>query len=227
VTEAQKQQSKALHIITYLSTTKTTINLPHEFPPQAENSLCERQHRQKTESQELPMQGIQKTSGINQLGQAKQQKRKLEPIAINIITNNINGLKVQSSPCLLESLFQKMIDADINILLIQEVNTNLVHHKSAKIIQKATHHYQSIQHVWSHTPYNTTTSYKPGGVALFIKNPLAKHVVQRIIDNLGRWAGVTNTLKKITITILSIYHSPKQQAKGTINVMSQQLRWLQ
>jgi hypothetical protein len=100
VTEAQKQQSKALHHITYLSTTKTTINIPYEFPLQAGHSLCERQHRQKTESQELPMQGIQKTSGINQLDQLKQQKRKLEPIAINIITNNINGLKVQSSPYL-------------------------------------------------------------------------------------------------------------------------------
>jgi hypothetical protein len=170
---------------------------------------------------------IQKESTINQQDQIQQQKRKLEPIAINIITNNSNGLKVQSSPYLLELLFQKMINGNINILLIQEVNTNLVHHISAKIIQTATHHHQSIQHVWSHTPYETTTSYKPGGVALFIKNPLAKHVVQRIIDKLGRWAGVTITLKKMTITILSIYHPPKQQAKGLINVMSQQLRWIQ
>jgi hypothetical protein len=59
VTEAQKQQSKASNYIPYLSNTKITSNIPQNFPPQAENSLSERQHRQKTESQELSTQGVQ------------------------------------------------------------------------------------------------------------------------------------------------------------------------
>jgi exonuclease III len=121
-------------------------------------------------------------------------------------------------------MFQKMIDLDIDILTIQEVNTNLLQHRSEKIVQTATHHYQLIQQIWSHTPYKTTTSHKPGGVALFIKNPSAKYVVQRIIDKMGRWEGVAITLKEVKITILSIYQPPKQQIKGSINVTSQQIR---
>ena len=157
----------------------------------------------------------------------KQKEKKTESLVINIISNNINGLKVRQRPYLLESIFSKMYEIDIDILMLQETNTNMKHPESKKVLQSATQKYQSIQQVWSESPFNTSTSYKPGGVAILIKNPLAKHIVTRIIDTLGRWAGVTLTLKNKQITIISIYQPPKQQVKGTINVTAQQTRWIQ
>ena len=75
----------------------------------------------------------------------KQKEKKTESLVINIISNNINGLKVQSSPYLLESIFRKMYDIDIDILLLQETNTNMKNPKSKRVLQSATQQYQSIQ----------------------------------------------------------------------------------
>jgi exonuclease III len=59
----------------------------------------------------------------------KKSKRrpKLSQAYINIITNNINGLQMKSSPCRLDLIIQNMYSENIDILLIQEINTHLLH----------------------------------------------------------------------------------------------------
>jgi hypothetical protein len=50
--------------------------------------------------------------------QKRKQGSTFAPLNINIITNNINGLKVKSSPYILESSFQKMYELDIDVCII-------------------------------------------------------------------------------------------------------------
>jgi hypothetical protein len=106
----------------------------------------------------------------------KKNKTNSTPIELNIITNNINGLKVQSSPYPLESICRKMYDMNIHFLLLQEINTNMRHPKSKKLLQEVTNKYTNLQQVWSQTKYPTSTSYKPGGVAILIKNPIGRYI---------------------------------------------------
>jgi hypothetical protein len=68
-----------------------------------------------------------------------------------------------------------------------------------------------------------------GGTAIIVRPPLSCHISKRHIDPMGRWAGVTLSLKgRAPITVISTYQPvTTQNIKGTTNVTVQQLRWLQ
>jgi hypothetical protein len=71
------------------------------------------------------------------------QQPKLASVDINIISNNINGLQLQNPDTRLYQLFQRMEEKSIDIFLIQEVNTNILHPVFNKSIQHITskHHF--------------------------------------------------------------------------------------
>jgi exonuclease III len=150
-------------------------------------------------------------------------------VAINIITNNINGLQIRSHPTRLNTLYRQMSNLDIDICMLQEINTNVNHHLFKSSLNATTTQHPGIQSVWSSAPGNRQTPYLPGGTSILVNNSISKHISQRICDSIGRWSGVVIKQKrKNPLLCLSLYQPPKQQnLQGTVNVTSQQTRWIQ
>jgi hypothetical protein len=66
--------------------------------------------------------------------------------------------------------------------------------------------------------------YQPGGTGLIALPSISKHITQRHVNEIGRWAGITLKMKPNCVnTVLSTYQPPKGQiTEGTINVTAQQ-----
>jgi endonuclease/exonuclease/phosphatase family metal-dependent hydrolase len=136
---------------------------------------------------------------------------------------------MSSSPYRLEALFRKMIGTNIDILLIQEINTNIRNPIFKKLLRKTVSHYNNLQSVWSQISLSHRVLNQPGGMAIFIKHPFSKYINQRIIDPLGRWAGVTLRIKRaFPLTIILTYQPTKHQnPRGYISLTAQQLQVIQ
>jgi endonuclease/exonuclease/phosphatase family metal-dependent hydrolase len=120
-----------------------------------------------------------------------------------------------------------MYNHGVDVLLLQELNTNMKHPDTKKFFQPIHQRYKHMQYVWSHTPFTTRSLYKPGRTGIWIKYPNSRYITHRIQDVIGRWTGVTLTFANLqVITILSVYQPPKQQqTQGTTNVTAKQTRW--
>jgi hypothetical protein len=124
----------------------------------------------------------QYSNQINQLRQQYQTKKRSirtsrpHRVAINIISNNINGLQLQTPQRRLQAIYSKMFDNNIDILLIQEINTNIKHYQFTRELHNLHQQYQHTQSVWSQLPFSNSTVYQPGGVAIIVRFPLSKHI---------------------------------------------------
>jgi hypothetical protein len=109
------------------------------------------------------------------------------------------------------------------------MNTNILHLIVNKSIQHITSKHHFTQSVWSQILPSTSHLHHPGGTAFIVRPPSSQHISKRHIDPMGRWAGVTLSLKgRAPITVMLTYQSvTTQNIKGTTNVTAQQLRWLQ
>jgi endonuclease/exonuclease/phosphatase family metal-dependent hydrolase len=191
------------------------------------------QENQQNKSRENTSENLQNTKSdtTSKKGPDSITKKNTTKLSnMNIVTHNINGLRIETSSNRAQEIAQKMSEQAIDVLLIQEINTNVTHPKARMIIQQVQQSFPGLQMIWSHTKYVTHSTYKPGGTAIWVRPPLSQRIVRRLTDPLGRWAGVTVQLKnqKHPITILSVYQPPKAQVvKGTTNVTAQQTRWIQ
>jgi endonuclease/exonuclease/phosphatase family metal-dependent hydrolase len=124
----------------------------------------------------------------NQLKLAKLSiKKKIStPLNINIITNNINGLQMTRNPHRLDQIVQKMYSENIDILLLQEINTNTDHPKVKQVLQQTKKRYPQVQFIWSHIVNMTNQIYQPGGTGLIALPTISKHITQRHVDEMGR-----------------------------------------
>lgn len=116
---------------------------------------------------------------------------------------------------------------EIDIVLLQELNTNMQHTKVKNYFTQLKNNVPGMEIIYSQTPYDTTTTYKPGGTAILLSNNMARFISKRIKDPIGRWTAIQLRMKyKRFITIISTYQPPdKQNIKGTINITAQQQRW--
>ena len=96
------------------------------------------------------------------------KNKSLIPIVLNIITNNINGLKVKSDSQRLENMIHKMYDQDIDVFLVQTLTINMKHPIAYKKVQEIKNRFPKLQDEWSHTIYDTALTYKPGRTAIFV-----------------------------------------------------------
>ena len=158
----------------------------------------------------------------------KKSSRKVTTVDLNIVTNNINGLQVSKHPYRLDSLFIKMLETNIDILLIQEINTNIQHPTFKQLLQATKHHHKGSQSTWAHVKMSPEVQYLPGGTAILVNPMTSRYISSRITDHLGRWAGVTLKLRNMSpITFLSTYQPPADKGMGgSISATSQQQRWL-
>ena len=147
-------------------------------------------------------------------------------VAINIISNNINGLQVSTCHNRLETIIQNMEQLKTDIILIQELNSNIFHYITKKIITELQRKYPRVKCFWSHLRINNQMIYQPGGTGILVKYPLTQHISNVIRDPLGRWTGITiRQKKKKQLSILSVYQPPQETTiKGTISVQAQQTR---
>jgi hypothetical protein len=77
----------------------------------------------------------------------------------------------------------------------------------------------------SQTPYETLTTYKPGGASIWITN-MENYKNGSINDVIGRWSGIIFRFKSRKITVITVYQPPEGcKVKGTTNVIAQQRRW--
>lgn len=155
------------------------------------------------------------------------RKKKAAQVDINIISNNINGLQVNSLSNRLEIIVKHMNTTNVDIVLLQEVNANLEHRKFKAILSTIQRINPNMQFIFSNMKSNQESAYLPGGTAIIVKHTIAKHIHQRIIDHMGRWSGIILKIKSHSILLLSVYQPPKQPcSNGTVNVTAQQTRWL-
>jgi hypothetical protein len=157
----------------------------------------------------------------------KNRVRKLSRVDINIINNNINGLQMNSNSNRLETIITQMQLTKTDILLLQEVNTNIAHSKFKTMLQRLKGIHSRDQFIFAGAPSTEDSLYLPGGTAILIRHPISQYVTKRIIDPMGRWCGVILKMRQLSIFVISVYQPPKNQNKqGTINNTSQQSRWL-
>ena len=97
-----------------------------------------------------------------------------------------------SSPYHFDHMIHKMHAENVDVILIQEINTNISHATFKKVTQASLKRLPHTQCVWAQIKNSTDHLYQPGGTALFISPPLSRHISNRHIDPLGRWAGSNN-----------------------------------
>jgi hypothetical protein len=113
---------------------------------------------------------------------------------------------MKSYPRRLDLIIQKMYSENIDILLIQEINTNLAHPTVKKELHQIKNRYPNLQCVWAQIPDVTHQINQPGGTGIIVKPPIAHHISHCHIDSMGRWAGVTIRLRHSEIiSIISTY----------------------
>jgi exonuclease III len=146
---------------------------------------------------------------------------------LTIILVNINGLQLDQNPQRLPNIMKWMHKDNIDIMLLQEINTNMQHPSVIPKLRRILRDYQGTTIISSHTPYQTTTAYKPGGTAIILQSTVSKHIYARIIDPIGQWTGVTLQFQGNTIiTIISTYQPPiTESTKATTSFITQQKRW--
>jgi hypothetical protein len=114
---------------------------------------------------------------------------------------------------------------DIHIMMVQENNTNMRHKIAKQIIQEELKNRTNIKMIYSQTQYETTTTFKPGGTSIWIRN-MEKYKSGTINDVIGRWTGVKLRFKSRQLTVISVYQPPEgSEVRGTTNVIAQQTRW--
>jgi hypothetical protein len=64
------------------------------------------------------------TKNQNRVHMRRKQPMRYTPVVLRIVTHNINRLKLRSEPERLENIHKYMYNNDIDIMLIQEMNTN-------------------------------------------------------------------------------------------------------
>jgi exonuclease III len=125
----------------------------------------------------------------------------------------------------LELIIHKMQISNADILLLQEINTNINHHKFRSTLQGLTQFHPKNQYIFSSMSGNPNSIYLPGGTAIFVKHTLAQHITKRITDHMGRWCGIILKISRHSMAVLSISQPPKNQScKGTVNTTTQQSR---
>ena len=202
--------------------------MQYQIPTEILNKTLTQMNNNKSENNQ---QSVSDTS-YNKISynstRIKQFHKTTSNVDLNIITNNINGLQLTKKPLRLGEMIQQMYQRNIDILLLQELNTNMNSPTIKNILNELLRKYNNLQHVWSHIATEDSVLYHPGGVSIWIRSPMSHHISQRITDPMGRWAGVTLQLKgHQPITILSIYQPAiSKSLKGSISVQAQQIRYL-
>jgi hypothetical protein len=146
---------------------------------------------------------------------------------ITIVSMNVNGLQLDHNPQRLNQIVQWMNKDSIDVLLLQEINTNMGHKSVLPKIRNLLQKHQGTRIISAHTPYSTSTAYKPGGTAIILGSHIAKHTYDQIKDPIGRWVGVRLRWKgNQRLTILSTYQPPyTDSTQATTSFLTQQKRW--
>jgi hypothetical protein len=79
-----------------------------------------------------------------------------------------------------------MENKEIDVLLTQELNTNMDHASAKYKINATLQRHLAVHYIASQTHYPTETEHKPGGTVIWINPLLSKHMCVKIQDPLGR-----------------------------------------
>ena len=110
---------------------------------------------------------------------------------LRIWCNNANTLSTYNDFTELHELCDVLKQHNVNIICMQEINIDLLnitlHNKITDVFKQ---HFNVARLVFSTTPIQSPTSWKPGGTMLAVVGSLAHSVTEHHADHLGRWSKV-------------------------------------
>ena len=118
----------------------------------------------------------------------------------------------------------------IDIIALQEINLDLLHHGVRNNIKNVFKEYFSQIHMtFSTVGIKAETQAKPGGTILVINGNLASNIIHTHTDNLGRWCNVIIQLQQQRISVFSIYNTTKTSitTAGPTTIFFQQWKLIQ
>ena len=111
--------------------------------------------------------------------------------AIRMWNVNANTILTHNDYSELHELCLSIIDYNINIVGFQEINLNLLNPKIRDAITKVFKQYFTVKIIFSTTPIQSPSDWKPGGTMLVILGKLTHSITNTSSDSMGRWCRAT------------------------------------